>query len=46
MEDDTFVINGPEPYLPIPNETVGKIAFDRLVVRDSKQVAFVSFILT
>lgn len=43
MEDDTFVVNGPEPYFPVPKETLGKVTFDNLVTRDCKQIAFVSF---
>lgn len=42
MEDNSVVVNGPECYMPIPNETIGKLTFDSLIVRDSKQIAMVS----
>lgn len=42
MEDNSFVVNGPECYMPIPDGTIGKLTFDNLIVRDSKQIAMVS----
>lgn len=43
VEDDTFVIHGPQPLHAIPDETIGKIAYDRLVVRSSNEIALVSY---
>lgn len=43
MEDNTFIVNGPDSYVPIPAETIGKLTFDRLIVKDCKQIAMVSW---
>lgn len=41
-EDNIFVVNGPEPVVPVPDETIGKITFDSLIVTDPKKNALVS----
>lgn len=46
MEDNTFIVNGPESLVPIPDDTIGKITFDNLIVRDPKQIALVSYAYT
>lgn len=42
MDDEMFVVHGFEPPQPIPDETIGKILFDRLTVRNCEQIALVS----
>lgn len=43
MEDNKFVNHGPEPFMPIPEATIGKLAFDTLIVKDAQEIAMVSF---
>lgn len=41
MENDTYVVRGVTQY-QLPEETIGKIAYDWLIVKDAVQLAMVS----
>lgn len=42
MDDEKFVVYGPEPHQPLPDLTLGKIAHDLLIQKTAEQIALVS----
>lgn len=43
MEDNKYIVKGPEPHEPIPKETLGVLFWDILVNSDPEHVIMVSF---
>ncbi|CAH1164749.1 unnamed protein product [Phaedon cochleariae] len=41
IEDDTFLVHGPEPLEPIPDDTLGKLLFDSLLTNTANHDAMV-----